>query len=292
MPGGRKTMDFSIFHELVRQALAEDLGAGDLTIEALVAPEESARGTIIAHQEMMVAGLPLAEMVFRELDHGMRFKRFVEDGSPVIAGATLLELEGAARAILSGERTALNFIQHLSGVATLTSRFSLRARGKGVVVLDTRKTIPCLRKLQKYAVKKGGGVNHRLGLYDAILIKDNHLKLLSRRGPGAISKAVKLCREKYPACSVEVEVENLEQLEEAIAAGAGTALLDNFTPQEIHEAVELVAGRIRLEASGGITDRDFEEFLIEGLNSISLGCLTHSAPAADVSLELELDPFD
>ena len=285
-------MDFSVFRELIRQALAEDLGAGDVTTEALVAPEETVRGTIIARQEMVVAGLPLAEMVFRELDPTMRFQRFVEDGSSVISGAPLLELEGAARAILGGERTALNFIQHLSGVATLTSRFSRRAGGKGVVVLDTRKTIPCLRKLQKYAVEKGGGVNHRFGLYDAILVKDNHLKLLSRRGPGAISQAVKLCRGKYPAQAVEVEVENLEQLEEAINAGAEIALLDNFTPQEIREAVELAAGRIRLEASGGITDRDFEEFLTEGLNSISLGCLTHSAPAADVSLDLELDPFD
>ncbi len=285
-------MDFAAFQDFVRQALAEDLGSGDITTSALIPPDETARAAIIARQEMMLAGLPLAEMVFQELDPGVEFFRVVRDGTSVLPGATLLELEGRAEAILGGERTALNFIAHLSGIATFTSRMVLSAREKGVRVLDTRKTIPCLRKLQKYAVEQGGGVNHRFGLYDAILIKENHLKLLSARGPGEIGRAVRLCREKHSGRPVEIEVETIEQLEEAIAAGAETALLDNFTPQEVREAVQLASGRIRLEASGGIGEENFEDYLTEGLNCVSLGRLTHSAPAADVSLLLKTASFE
>lgn len=281
-------MDFEPFRTIVRQALLEDIGAGDITTEALIPPEEQARAFVIAREELTVAGLPLAEMVFAEVEPNLELQSLVEEGETVPAGTRLLKVEGSARAILTAERTALNFLQHLSGIATMTARF-VSGAGKKISVLDTRKTIPGLRKLQKYAVKVGGGENHRFGLYDAFLIKDNHLKILDRRGPGKIRRAVDLCREFSPSQTVEVEVENPEELEEAVQAGANIVLLDNFSPEQLKEAAEAAGGKAELEASGGIVLADLGRVAAAGIDSASFGCLTHSAPAVDVSLEIDDD---
>ncbi len=282
-------MDFEPFRTIVQQALLEDIGAGDITTEALIPPEEQARAFVIAREELTVAGLPLAEMVFAEVEPNLELQSLVEEGTTVSAGTRLLKIEGSARAILTAERTALNFLQHLSGIATLTARFVAGVGKKRVAVLDTRKTIPGLRKLQKYAVKVGGGENHRFGLYDAFLIKDNHLKILDRRGPGKIRRAIDLCRESVPGKAVEVEVENLEELEEALQAGADIVLLDNLSPEQLEEAVKAAEGKAELEASGGIILADIGRIAATGIDSVSLGCLTHSAPAVDISLEIDDD---
>lgn len=282
-------MDFESFRNIVQQALAEDIGAGDITTEALIPPQEKAGARVIAKEELVVAGLPLAGMVFLELDPNFSVVPLVEEGETISPGTVLLKLEGSARAILSGERCALNFLQHLSGIATMTARFVKEIRNKPITILDTRKTIPGLRKLQKYAVFIGGGRNHRYGLYDAILIKDNHLKLVGRYGQGKITRAIALCREKYPRRAIEVEVENLEELEEAVQAGADTVLLDNFSPEQLKEAVETARGKVELEASGGIVLTDLSKIADTGIDSVSLGCLTHSAPAVDISLEIDDD---
>ena len=213
-------------------------------------------------------------------------ERFLKEGARVAAGEEILRLEGAARAILTGERTALNFVQRLSGIATLTARAVGRA-GVKIAILDTRKTAPLLRGLEKYAVKLGGGTNHRRGLYDALLVKDNHLAVLARRGPGALRRAVKLCREKLPGREVEIEVKNLAELKEALRAGAEIILLDNFAVEDLERAVGIARGRARLEASGGVDLKNIAAVAATGVDRISMGCLTHSAPAVDVSLEIE-----
>jgi len=279
-------MDFEIFRNLVQQALAEDVGEGDLTTEALIPPGEACRAELVAREELVAAGLPLAEMVFSELDENVVASARVKEGESVPPGTVLMTLEGPARAILTGERVALNFLQQLSGIATLTSLFRKKARNAPVVILDTRKTIPGWRKLQKYAVLMGGGSNHRSGLYDAILIKDNHLAIVARQGPGKIARAVKLCREKYPDLPVEVEVDDFPELEEAWRAGAETILLDNFAPEDLAEAVKLNRGRARLEASGGIDLDTISSVAQTGVDSVSIGALTHSAPAVDIALDL------
>jgi len=279
-------MDFEIFRNLVQQALAEDVGEGDLTTEALIPPEEIARARIVAREDLVTAGLPLVEMVFSELDENVVTSARVKEGELVPTGTVLMTLEGPARAILTGERVALNFLQQLSGIATLTSRFRKEARRAPVIILDTRKTLPGWRKLQRYAVLMGGGTNHRSGLYDAILIKDNHLAIVARQGPGKIARAVKLCREKYPELPVEVEVEDFPELEEAWQAGAETILLDNFSPDDLAEAVKLNRGRARLEASGGINLKTIAAVAQTGVDSVSIGALTHSAPAVDIALDL------
>ncbi len=284
-------MNFEPYRDLVRQALAEDVGAGDITAEALVDPGEQARAAMIAKEDLVAAGLPLAEMVFRELDPDLRCETPVKEGARVAAGEEILRLEGAARAILAGERTALNFVQRLSGIATLTARAVGRA-GVKIAILDTRKTAPLLRGLEKYAVKLGGGTNHRRGLYDAILVKDNHLAVLARRGPGAIRRAVKLCREKLPGREVEIEVKNLAELKEALRTGAEIILLDNFAVEDLERAVGIARGRARLEASGGVDLKNIAAVAATGVDRISVGCLTHSAPAADISLEIAPPLFE
>lgn len=278
-------MNFEPYRDLVRQALAEDVGAGDITAEALVDPGEQARAAMFAKENLVAAGLPLAEMVFRELDPDLSCEAPVKEGARVEAGVELLRLEGDARAILTGERTALNFVQRLSGIATLTARAVGRA-GVKIAILDTRKTAPLLRGLEKYAVKLGGGTNHRRGLYDAILVKDNHLAVLARRGPGAIRRAVKICRDKLPGREVEIEVKNLAELKEALRAGAEIILLDNFAVEDLERAVGIARGRARLEASGGVDLRNIAAVAATGVDRISMGCLTHSAPAVDISLEI------
>lgn len=279
-------MDFENYRGLIQQALAEDVGAGDITTEALVPEKERGRARIVARQKLVTAGLPLAGMVFRELDPALSVEIAAGEGETVEAGTDLLRLEGRLRPILTGERTALNILQHLCGVATETARFVERVRPSRARILDTRKTIPGLRRLQKYAVLMGGGENHRLGLYDAILIKDNHLAVIAAGGERKIARAVRLAREARPGQAVEIEVETVAELEEALAAGAETVLLDNFSPAELEEAVRRGKGRARLEASGGIALDTAAVAAASGVDCISLGCLTHSAPAADIALDL------
>ncbi len=281
-------MDFETYRGLIQQVLAEDIGAGDITTEALIPEGTRGKALIVARQNLVTAGLPLARMVFGELDSGLNVEISVGEGEMVEAGIPLLKLEGRVRPILTGERTALNILQHLCGIATETARFLERSRPARARILDTRKTIPGLRRLQKYAVRMGGGENHRFGLYDAILIKDNHLALVAGAGEGKITRAIRLAREAQPGKTVEIEVETLEELEEALEAGADTVMLDNFSPSELEEAVKRGKGRARLEASGGIDLESIAEVAASGVENISLGCLTHSAPAADIALDLQV----
>lgn len=269
--------------EAVQRALDEDLqSSGDITSRALIPPDSRGRASIVLREEGVVAGLPLASMVFRLLDNKVNFQPLVSDGDLLPAGSEIAVVGGPVLAILEGERTALNFLQRLSGIATLTNEYVSRAAPRGVEILDTRKTTPGLRPLEKYAVRAGGGKNHRLGLYDAVLIKDNHIAAV-----GGVGKAVERAREAVgDEQQVEVEVESLDGLEEAIAAGADIVMLDNMSVEETRQAVEAVGGRVKLETSGGITLENLEAFAATGVDYISVGALTHSAPALDIALEL------
>ena len=268
--------------EIVRAALAEDVGSGDATTLATVDAAAQARATITQKAPGVVFGLDAAEQAFRELDAAVMFERLSPEGVWNEAGTQVLRIEGSARALLSGERAALNLLQRLSGVATLTARYVQAVDGTGVRILDTRKTTPGLRTLEKAAMRAGGGTNHRGGLYDAILIKENHIA-----AAGGIAAAIERARTAYPALALEVEVRNEDELEQALAAGAPRLLLDNMDPARLRASVEQVAGRAELEASGGITLETVRDHAVEGLHFISVGALTHSAPALDLSLILE-----
>ena len=275
-------------HALIDRALEEDVGAGDVTTEATVAASARGAATITQKAPGVVYGLHVAEAVFLRLDPRARVERLGPEGEWREPPAPVLRVEGSARALLTAERTALNFLQRLSGVATLTARMARRveAAGGGARILDTRKTTPGLRLLEKAAVAAGGGVNHRIGLYDAYLIKENHAALA-----GGISAAVAGARAAHPTLPVEVEVRDPAELDEALAAGADRLLLDNMTPEEIAAAVARTAGRAELEASGNVSlDTILVYATIEGLDYVSVGALTHSAPALDLSLALETSP--
>jgi nicotinate-nucleotide pyrophosphorylase (carboxylating) len=269
--------------EEVQRALDEDLqSSGDITSRALIPPDSRGRARIVLREDGVVAGLPLASMVFRLLDNKVNFQLLVGDGDLLPAGSEIAVVEGPVLAILEGERTALNFLQRLSGIATLTNEYVSRAAPHEVEILDTRKTTPGLRPLEKYAVRAGGGKNHRLGLYDAVLIKDNHIAAV-----GGVGKAVERAREVVgDEQQVEVEVESLGGLEEAISAGADIVMLDNMSVEETRQAVEIAGGRVKLETSGGITLENLEAYAATGVDYISVGALTHSAPALDIALEL------
>ncbi len=269
--------------EQVKWALKEDLGRGDLTTRLTVPEGKKARGTFYAQQALVVAGLPVATEVFRVLDSTSVWEAAVEDGAEVSAGTTLAVISGAAAWLLAGERVALNFLQHLSGIATLTRRLKTKLAGLRTELLDTRKTTPGLRSLEKYAVLVGGGRNHRLRLDDGILIKNNHLRLA-----GGIRAAVESARRnRLQGLEVEVEVSSLGELEEAIAAGADVILLDNMTPAGVRQCVERARGRARLEISGGINAENIRAYAETGVDYISVGALTHSAPAAEIHFLVE-----
>jgi nicotinate-nucleotide pyrophosphorylase (carboxylating) len=268
--------------DVIAAALAEDVGTGDVTTEATVPATARARATITQKAPGVVYGLAVAEEVFRRLDPGVNTDRLVEEGLWRDAGGPVLRVEGAARALLTGERTALNFLQRLSGVATAAARAARAVAGTGATVLDTRKTTPGLRALEKAAVAAGGAANHRAGLYDMVLIKENHIA-----AAGGIGAAVRAARERAPDLPLEVEVRDLTEADEALEAGAERLLLDNMSQDELRAAVLHVAGRATLEASGGITLEDLKQIAGTGVQWISLGALTHSAPALDLSLLLE-----
>jgi nicotinate-nucleotide pyrophosphorylase (carboxylating) len=266
----------------IRRALEEDLGSGDLTTDAIIGPHRQGRASLLAREKMVLAGLPVFRKVFEILSAEMIFESGYDEGRVVGEGERICQMSGPVDVILKGERTALNFLQRMSGIATLTKRYVDKIGSHEVRLVDTRKTVPGLRIFDKYAVRVGGGFNHRFGLYDGILIKDNHIVVA-----GSVSEAVALARQGCPhTIKVEVEVEDLDELEEAIQAGADVALLDNMSAQTLKKAVRLSRGRVLLEASGGITLENIEEIAETGVDIISVGALTHSVHAVDISLEM------
>jgi nicotinate-nucleotide pyrophosphorylase (carboxylating) len=268
--------------ETVRRALAEDVGDGDVTTTATVPPDARARARITQKAPGVVCGLDAAETAFRLLDEGVEVQRHVEEGPWNEPGTLVLTVTGNARALLTAERTALNFLQRLSGVATLTQRYAETVEGTRARVLDTRKTTPGLRLLEKAAVAAGGGTNHRTGLYDAFLIKENHIA-----AAGGIAAAVQRARAARPELLLEVECRTEEEVEEALAAGSPRILLDNMAPDRMAAVVRRVAGAAELEASGNVTLETIREIAETGVDFVSVGALTHSAPALDLSLILE-----
>jgi nicotinate-nucleotide pyrophosphorylase (carboxylating) len=274
-------------HRAVQAALVEDIGSGDVTSLATV--PEGSKFTVVmrAREVLVVAGLPLAEAVFRELTPGAQIEQLAHDGEHVKTGESLLRISGEARAILSAERVALNFVQRLSGIATLTAQFVDAIKGTQAQILDTRKTTPGMRRLEKYAVTCGGGANHRFGLFDMVLIKDNHLAALRDAKPDAVTAAVRAAREKYPQLKIEVEADTLEQVEQAVAAGADFVLLDNMTLVQLRLSVQKCKGRAKTEASGGVNLSTVRAIAGTGVNFISVGALTHSARAVDIGLDFE-----
>ena len=273
---------------MVTGFLAEDVGRGDITTLATVPADARARGHVIAKQSLVVAGLEVARAVFLELDPDVTVDASAHDGDSAPAGAALAHLSGSARALLTGERVALNLLQRLSGVATLTRQYVEAIRGTQARIIDTRKTTPGLRLLEKYAVTVGGGQNHRMGLDDGVLIKDNHIALA-----GGLRHAVEAARAAVAHLhKIQVEVESLDQLHEALKLGVDALLLDNMTPAETRNAVDVVRGgpdgaRIVIESSGGITLETVRRYAEAGVDLISIGALTHSAPALDISLDLD-----
>jgi nicotinate-nucleotide pyrophosphorylase (carboxylating) len=279
-----ESLDFSSeeLRELVIQTLAEDLGQGDLTTRVTLPGAMAARGTFNSKQQLVVAGLPVARKVFETLDSSLEWQGGVEDGTEVAPGTPLASIRGSAGPLLAGERVALNFLQHLSGIATYARRLKAELAGTSAEFLDTRKTTPGLRSLQKYAVRVGGGRNHRLRLDDGILIKGNHIRLV-----GGIRTAVERALQQRPqGYHVEVEITSLAELEDAIQAGADGVLLDNMSPEEVQECVQRAAGRVRLEVSGGIDTSNIRAYAEAGVDYISVGALTHSAAAVDINFRI------
>ena len=298
--------------QAVQAALAEDIGSGDATTLATVPETALANAVMRAREPLVVAGIEFAEIAFREVaskyvrrdefhesqssrivksvtrgtrPSEIRIEHCVPDGRRVKAGATLLEISGPARAILSAERVALNFVQRLSGIATLTAQFVEAIRGTNTKILDTRKTTPGWRRFEKYAVACGGGKNHRIGLFDMILIKDNHLAALKNEKPNAIEAAIQRAQKKFPKLKIEVEADTLEQAAQATAAGADIILLDNMNLRQLRSAVKIVNGRAQTEASGGVTMKIVRAIASTGVDFISVGALTHSARAVDIGLD-------
>jgi len=274
-------------HEAVRLALTEDIGSGDATTLAIVPETATARAVMRAREPLVVAGLAFAEAAFAELSFAIQVERLAKDGQHANASEILLRVSGPARAILSAERVALNFVQRLSGVATLTAQFVDAVKGTRAQILDTRKTTPGWRRFEKYAVTCGGGKNHRLGLFDMILIKDNHLAALKNEKSNAIAAAVARACEKFPKLKIEVEADTLEQAEQAADAGADIILLDNMNPIQLRLAVQKVKGRAQTEASGGVNPGNVHAIAESGVDFISVGALTHSARAMDIGLDFE-----
>lgn len=268
---------------LVTAALQEDVGHGDVTTNACVPADVQATGRIVVKADGVVCGQPVARAAFLALAPDARYEELVPDGQTVTAGTVVATVTGPARAMLTAERVALNFMQRLSGIASLTRKLTELLAGTRAQLTDTRKTTPGLRLLEKYAVCVGGGRNHRFGLYDAVLIKDNHIAVA-----GGIGAAVAACRRAAPHTTrIEVEVTNLAELDEALAAGADIVLLDNMDPEMLRDAVVRTAGRALLEASGGINEKTLAAVAASGVDYISMGALTHSAPALDISLDVQ-----
>jgi nicotinate-nucleotide pyrophosphorylase (carboxylating) len=274
-------LDSAAYRDIVRRALEEDVGRGDITTEATVGPDQRACGVFVAKSDCVLAGLDVALEAFRQIEPALVVTLYKHDGERCRPGESIAEVAAAARTLLVGERTALNFLQRLSGIATSASRF-VAASGNGLTVLDTRKTTPTLRALEKYAVQAGGATNHRVGLFDAVLIKDNHIRLA-----GGVREAVRRMRERRPDIPIEVEAQSLAELDEALEMQVETVLVDNMSTHDIREAVRRAKGRAKIEISGGITFNRLPELATTGADYVSVGALTHSAPAVDISFEIE-----
>lgn len=274
-------LDMEDARRVIQAALDEDIGSGDVTSAAVIPPEVHFHGVMRARHEMVVAGLPVAREVFRLVVPDAGFRPLVADGETATTGAILAAIDGPARGLLTAERAALNFLQILSGIATATRAYVERIQGTGCILLDTRKTIPSLRKLSKYATRCGGAQNHRMGLFDAILIKDNHIAMC-----GGISAAVRKAKEAArDKLSIEVECDTLAQVAEAVGTGADMVLLDNMSVDELRQAVAVVAGRAKTEASGGVTLETVAAIAATGVDFVSVGRITQSAPAVDIGLD-------
>jgi nicotinate-nucleotide pyrophosphorylase (carboxylating) len=276
-----RRLEAVVYRDLVARALAEDLDGGDITTEAIVGQRDRARGILLAKSPCTLAGLDVALEVFAQLDPQVEHTFQLQDGDECAAGVTIGSIVGAARALLTGERTALNFLQHLSGIATMARQY-VNVTGNAITVLDTRKTTPTLRALEKYAVRTGGATNHRMSLNDGVMIKDNHIRL-----GGGIANAVAQVRAFGARPLVEVEVETLKQVDQALEAGADILLLDNMPLDDIREAVRRCRGRAKTEISGGVTLERLHDLASTGADFVSSGALTHSAPAVDISFEIE-----
>lgn len=270
---------------LLKLAFEEDLGTGDVTTDSLVDPGAMAEGRILSREDCRIAGVPVAMAVFKHICPEMEFEVIVPDGEDVAAGGDVLRFRGPARAILIAERTALNFMQRMCGIATMTRSFTRVVEDLGTMILDTRKTTPALRFLEKYSVLCGGGTNHRMGLYDRVLMKDNHRKLWAGNNPGRLDLAVLQARKCFPDVAVEIEVESLDELRSALQGNPEWVMLDNMDCETMREAVAIAKGKTLLEASGGITMKNLREVAETGVDAISFGCLTHSVKSIDLSLE-------
>ena len=276
----------SSIRDMVERALVEDLGHGDVTTDALIPPDARGQASVVVKADGVVAGLEVALEVFRQVDPSTQSRIRMEDGAPVSPGDVLADLEGSVAGILKAERVSLNFLQRLSGIATATAAYVKAVQGTKARIIDTRKTVPGLRQLEKYAVRVGGGHNHRYNLADGILIKDNHIAALRARELG-LAEIVDLARERSPhTLRVEIEVETVEEAVEALEAGADVVLLDNMTPDEMRRVVEISGGRALLEASGGVTLDTVRAVAETGVDLISVGALTHSVRALDISLDM------
>jgi len=276
-----------LIDHLIGLAFKEDIGTGDITTQILIPPALKTKAIILAKSEGVLAGIEVANRVFLKLDPEIKFKILIKDGSPLKKGDIIAELKGKAHAILTGERTALNFLQRLSGIATQTSQFVVKVRDLPVLIIDTRKTTPGYRLLEKYAVRMGGGHNHRLNLTDGILIKDNHLALLRAKGK-TLKEVVTQAKKMAPkGLKIEVETTNLDEVREAVSAGADIIMFDNMSPAMMRRGVKLLPKEIMSEASGGVNLESVRTIAETGVNFISIGALTHSSKALDISLELQ-----
>ncbi len=281
----RVTLTAAEIRAAVVAALREDIGPGDVTALATVPTSSKSSAIMRAREPLVAAGLLFAETAFRLLASRVKIERLTSDGQHLKAGQGMLRITGPSRALVSAERVALNFVQRLSGVATLTSTFVAAIQGTRAAILDTRKTTPGWRRFEKYAVACGGGKNHRLGLFDLVLIKDNHLVALADEKPNAIAAAVERSRRAYPKLKVEVEADHLDQVAQAVAAGADIILLDNMTPPQLRRAVKIINGRALTEASGGVNLKTVASIARTGVDFISVGAITHSARAVDIGLD-------
>jgi nicotinate-nucleotide pyrophosphorylase (carboxylating) len=266
---------------LIRRALEEDIGPGDITTSLVIPGEHESKAAFLSKGNFVLAGLPFAKEVFRILNPSVGIRTFFNDGDKINTADVIAEIYGNTRVILNGERVSLNILQRLSGIATLTNMFTEKVKGLNVKIVDTRKTTPCQRFMEKYAVRTGGGYNHRFGLFDGILIKDNHIKAV-----GNIREAVQRAKSSHQLTKIEVEVRNLDELNEAIEAGADVVMLDNMTIPDMREAVKISKSRVLLEASGSVNLENVRDIAETGVDLISIGALTHSAPSVDISLKI------
>ncbi len=279
-------IDWNQVDKTLEIALHEDIGSGDITTSSLIPKKHVSSSVLLAKDNFIIAGLPFSERVFKIIDSGIKFKSLAKEGGKIRSGTVIAELKGKTKSLLMGERTALNLLQRLSGIATLTAKYSAAVKGTGARIVDTRKTVPGLRFFDKYAVRAGGGSNHRFGLFDGVLIKDNHIAAV-----GGVGKAVKIARDRAPhLVKIEVEVKNLREVREALSARADIIMLDNMTAAATKKAVELIRSRnkdVLIEASGNINLENVREIAANGVDLISVGALTHSVQAADISMKFD-----